>query len=84
MKEAYIGIPSLTEAQRAAELLRRERIGCTVTRMPALPGKGSCTFGLRSGESSLQILLTKLHSQGIHTGRVIIREANGVLWEWKP
>lgn len=83
MKEVYIGIPTLTEAQRASELLRRERITCSVARMPTLPGKGSCMYGLHLGESSLNAAMTKLRGQNIHTGRILTRETNGTLREIK-
>lgn len=80
MKDVYIGIPSLTEAQRAAELLRRERIGCAVVRMPAMSGI-RCSYGLRLGESGMTAALAALRGR-VHTGRIAVREADGTLREW--
>ena len=81
MKEGYIGIASITEAQQAAELLRRERLGAAVVRMPQLPGKSGCAFGLRLREAELELAMAVLRKRGIHTGRVLVRERDGSLRE---
>ena len=83
MKETYIGMPSLTEAQRAAELLRRGQIVSTVTRMPFLPGI-SCAYGLRLGKNSVSAALAVLRGRGVRIGHILVREADGTLRERKP
>ena len=83
MKEAYIGIPSLTEAQHASELLRQERIGNAVIRMPALPGKRGCAFGLRLWEIDLDNALAHLKKHGFRIGRILVRDGRGMLQERK-
>ena len=77
MKEVYIGFPSLTEAQRAAEELRQSRIGCAVSRMPVLPGKSGCAYGLRLREEVREPSLARLRERGFRTGRVVVRNADG-------
>ncbi len=81
MGEAYIGIPALTEAQRASELLHRRNIRCAVVRMPSLPGVRSCAFGLQLREEVLPAALQYLQERNCRVGRVLVRGRDGVLRE---
>ena len=81
MEEAYIGIPALTEAQRASELLSRNRLRNVLVRMPALPGKSSCAYGLRLRSGQLALALRTLRERNIRVGRVLVRDGDGSLRE---
>lgn len=81
MKEAYLGFRTLTEAQRASEQLHRSRIYSRIVRMPALPGKQNCAYGLRLKEETLDTALSLLKRGGYRTGRILIRGSDGVLQE---
>lgn len=81
MEETYIGIPALTEAQRASELLNRSGVRNALVRMPALPGKQSCAFGLRLRSAQPASALALLRERNIRVGRVLVRDADGRLQE---
>lgn len=84
LKEAYIGFPSLTEAQRASDFLGRNRCRNRLVRMPSLPGKSSCAYGLLLAGERLDAALGIIRSGGWRIGRVLLRETDGTLREREP
>ncbi len=73
MKYAYIGIRTLTDAERGLRLLRARNVPAQLGRMP-LHGEGGCAHALRlparDAERAERILL----AAGIRVGRTVIAE----------
>ncbi len=72
MRYAYLGFYTLTEAQRAKELLEIRSIGSRVVRMPSGPGI-SCAFGLKLRESDAGEARRLLEGLGITVGKTVYR-----------
>lgn len=80
--EAYIGLRSLTYAQRAARYLTGKGIGASVTRSP-WSGTG-CAYAIRLKSRDLEQGKALLRQTGIVLGSVYIREKDGTLREAVP
>ena len=76
MRYAYLGFYTLTEAQRAKELLELRSIGSRVVRMPSGPGI-SCAFGLKLQESDAGEARRLLEGLGVTVGKTVYRRESG-------
>ncbi|MBR2716231.1 MAG: DUF3343 domain-containing protein [Oscillospiraceae bacterium] len=62
MRNAYLELRSLTDAERAAELLHARRIPARAERLPAPRG---CAFGVRVPAGSLETARRLLQAAGL-------------------
>ena len=74
MNDSYIGFFTLTDAQRARELLERQRIPARVARMPSEPGI-SCAYGLKLASAAAREAAELLKSAGFRLGKTVVRRA---------
>lgn len=79
MNQIYIGIRSVTYAQKGMKLLQREGISAQLTRLPASLSPGGCTYALRLGEKQLNLALLHLQKGGVDTGKLFVR--SGDSWQ---
>ncbi len=80
--EAYIGLRSLTHAQRAARYLTGKGLAASVVRAP-WTGTG-CAYALRLRPRDLERGRELLRQAGFALGSVYIREKDGTLREAVP
>lgn len=62
MRNAYLELRSLTDSERAAELLRSRRIPARAERLPARQG---CAFGVRVPAGNLETARRLLQTAGL-------------------
>ena len=79
MHDVYIGLRSLTYAQRAARFLSGKGIRADAVRAP-WSGSG-CAYALRLRRENLEAALDRLREAGFDPGRVFMRERDGTLRE---
>lgn len=79
MNQIYIGIRSVTYAQKGMKLLQREGISAQLTRLPASLSPGGCAYALRLSEQQLHNALPLLKKGGVDTGKVFVR--SGDSWQ---
>ncbi len=72
MRYAYVGLYTLTEAQRAREALKRKKLRSFVVRMPSGPGV-SCAYGVRVREIDAAEAVRHLESADFRLGKTIYR-----------
>lgn len=78
MKYAYVGLYTLTDAQRARDSLKRSKLRSIVVRMPSGPGV-SCAYGVKLRESDASEALRHLEAAGFHLGKTVYRSEGRVL-----
>lgn len=76
MRTAYIGLFTLTDAQRARELLDLAGIRVRIVRMPSGPGI-SCSFGLKLRERDAEAAAGILRNKGLRLGKTVFRRESG-------
>ena len=82
MNDAYIGLRSLTYAQRAARYLTGAGVPAAAARAP-WSGDG-CAYALRLRSGDLERGRELLRRAGFTAGKVWLREPNGNLREAEP
>ncbi len=73
MKYAYIGMRTLTDAERGLRLLRARGIPAQIGRMPLSAG-GSCAHGLRLARENAERAERLLLASGIRAGKTVAAE----------
>ena len=76
MRVAYIGLYTLTDAQRARELLGHIGIRACVTRMPAEKGV-SCAFGLKLPAKDAAEAKQLLENKLLRLGKIVYLRDSG-------
>ena len=76
MRYAYIGFYTLTDAQRARELLERRGIRSRVVRMPSQKGIG-CAYGLKLPVKDEESSKRLLEGSRIRIGKTVYRRGEG-------
>ncbi|MBR3060209.1 MAG: DUF3343 domain-containing protein [Oscillospiraceae bacterium] len=82
MQDAYIGLRSLTYAQRAARFLTGLGMPANAARAPW--SGGGCAYALRLRRGDLETALERLREAGFAPGRIWLRERDGTLREAAP
>ena len=81
LNEAYIGLRSLTYAQRAARFLSGLGIPSSAARAP---WSGGCAYAVRLRRGDLEKAAERLREADFVPGRIWLRERNGSLREAEP
>ena len=76
MRYVYIGFFTLTDAQRARDILERRSIRSRVARMPSGPGV-SCAFGLKLPGEYTDKAREVITESGMRMGKTVYRRENG-------
>ena len=76
LRYAYIGFYTLTDAQKAREMLERRGILSRVTRMPSEKG-GSCAYGLKLPAWAAATAQRLLADSRIRVGKTVYRREEG-------
>ena len=77
MRTAYLGLYTLTDAQRAVEILAGDGIRARASRMPS--GSGiSCAFGIRLRAEDAREALRRLERSGVKHGKTVYRWDRGM------
>lgn len=82
MQSAYIGLRSLTYAQRAARYLTGMGVGASVTRSP-WSGSG-CAYAVRLRPEELERGVELLRQARFELGKIYLRGKDGTLREAAP
>ena len=80
----FLLFQSLSRSQRAASLLRRQGIYCTVTKAPQGTVPGGCAYGVKLAERKLTAALELLQREGIAYRRLLFYTPEGTLREAAP
>ena len=78
MNDAYIGLRSLTYAQRAARFLSGLGLPASAARAP---WSGGCAYAVRLRRGDLETALRQLREADFVPGRIWLRERDGTLRE---
>lgn len=81
MKYCFITLRSLTIAQKAETLLRRNGIGCSIQRTPRWMEEQGCGNGLRVNCEDIEECVLILRRNNIPYKRVYLRRENGKMEE---
>ena len=81
LQDAYIGLRSLTYAQRAARFLSGLGIPANAARAP---WSGGCAYAVRLRGGDRKAALARLREAGFVLGRIYLREADGSIREAEP
>ena len=82
MYDAYIGLRSLTYAQRAARYLSGLGIPAAAVRAPW--SDGGCAYAVRLRRGDLETAPARLREAGFVPGRVYLRAEDGSVREAEP
>ena len=82
LNDGYIGLRSLTYAQRAARWLSGRGIRADAVRAPW--SGGGCGYAVRLPRGALETALERLREGNFVPGRVFLRERDGTLREAAP
>ncbi len=81
LNDAYIGLRSLTYAQRAARFLSGLGMPASAARAP---WSGTCAYAVRLRRGDLEKAVERLRGADFLPGRIWLREGNGSLREAAP
>ena len=81
MNDAYIGLRSLTYAQRAARFLSGLGMPSSAARAP---WSGGCAYAVRLRRGDLEKAVEKLREADFVPGRIWLRERDGTFREAAP
>lgn len=82
LNAAYIGLRSLTYAQRAARFLSGRGIRADAVRAPW--SSGGCAYAVRLPRDDLEMALARLRETDFVPGRIWLRERDGTMREAAP
>lgn len=82
MNYAFLGIRSLTYAQRAVRLLDSMGIRSQVERMPYVGEEPGCSYAVRTSTRELSRAFQALQRSGFVVRKVLIRSETGALTLW--
>lgn len=82
MDHLYIGVRSLTYAQKGAKALEREGIFAEPVRLPAELTAGGCAYALRLPKPLWQAAQNILRLAGVESGKLFSRQEG--LWQELP